>query len=482
MSKLHTIKKNFFSLAFAEIVTKAIGALLYMVLARYLGPSEFGIYSIAISFVTIFSIIANLGVDPFLVKEIARDPVKTAPLLQSAVTIKLLGSLTSYIAILSCIIFLPYNHITKSAILVFSFTIFFRAINDLFDSIYRGTQRMEMCALMRISRSCITVAIIFLFILFKKDILWITASHPITGLILLSYFYAFSIRGTFFTFSFSYNIENLKNLIWQSLPFLTLGVIHIISAKTDVIMLSFFTTTKDVGLYDAANQIILILLVLPSIVSQVLYPYMSKQYGQSRHGITRSVNLTTRYLSFIGIPTSILIFFGSEQIILRLYGNEFSTSFNILRVMSVGVSIAFIRSILSWVLVAIDKVNLMMKFGLVTLSLNILINFILIPIYGAVGAAIATVISMFITTTSILILLKKDLPEINPILNIYFKPICAGLAMAVTLYFLQSSNIILSTVISCLIYSIIFIAIKGFSVEEKKLIYRVIRDKKGVSK
>lgn len=97
MEELTRIKNNFFSLASAEVLTKVLGGFMYFVLARYLGPHNFGIYSVAVSFSIIFGLLSGLGIDSYIVKEIAREPEKTSMLFNNGMVLKMFGGALAFL-------------------------------------------------------------------------------------------------------------------------------------------------------------------------------------------------------------------------------------------------------------------------------------------------------------------------------------------------------------------------------------------------
>ncbi len=113
----------------AKIVSLVISFFVTVYMVRYLGPENYGQLSYAISFVSIFSIIATLGIDTILYRDLVTHPEKTSELMGTSLGLKLIaGILASLLAIISAIILSPKD-ISFYLIILISFTFIFNSFN-----------------------------------------------------------------------------------------------------------------------------------------------------------------------------------------------------------------------------------------------------------------------------------------------------------------------------------------------------------------
>ena len=466
MPDLRRIRNNLLSLATAEVLTKVLGVALYALLARYLGPAEFGIYALAVSFSMIFGMLANLGTDSYLVREIAREQGEADRLLSAGWILKVLGGLVGLALAVAFAYLLRYEPRTRMAICIFSLTLLFSPVNNLFDSVFRGFQRMEYSALLKIGRSLLTFTIIGTLMLLGKDLLLITAAHALTGLLLVCLMYLAVVRRRFCRVSLRLGMEPVREVLFGGLPFLAIGAIYIVNAKTDVLMLSKLASVEYVGLYDAANQLILVLLVLPSLISQVLYPVLSSQAGRDGEGLAKIVNFTMRILVAVGVPVSFGAVLLAPRIVGLLYGDRFAEAAIVLQIMGAGLSTVFVRSTLSWVLAAVGRVKIMMWINFLNLLVNAGLNYLLIPRYLHVGAAVATISSMLLSTLCVLMVVKKSLPNVRSLVGCYVKPLLSAFLMSAFILRFPQLNLFVHVAAGFVIYGGSFGLIGGLSKEE----------------
>lgn len=466
MGSLIKIRNNLFSLASAEIFTKLLGAFMYFILARYLGPREFGVYSVATSFSIIFGLISGLGIDSYIVKEIARGPERTQVLFDNGVILKMLGGLLAFLLAVSFCFILSYDSTTRWAIIIFSCTLFFSSLTGLYDSIFRGLQRMEFSAMISIGRSVLSVMIIITMILFRQSILMIVSAHVITGIVLSLFLYLFVVRTKFCRFSFNISRSDSYELLKGGLPFIATGVVYVINVKADVLLLSKLADLESVGIYDAANEVILLLMILPSLVSQVLYPYLSQQFAKQREGLAEIINFSLKVMTILSVPMSFGLVILAPKLIHLFYGQKYAASAIVLQIMGAGLSIVFLRSLLGWVLAAIEKVNMMMWVNFYNLVLNVLFNVLLIPRYGYTGAAVATITSMIFGTLIVLRVIDKEVQGMGSVIILYVKPVFAGVLMAAFLIAFFHLNVILLVIMGAIVYFSGLILIKTLTAEE----------------
>lgn len=472
MSAISAIRNNLFFLATAELLSKALGMLLYIFLARYLGPHDFGIYSIAASYMLIFGLFSSFGIDSYLIKEVASHPDKAQLYLNDSILIKIIGGILCYMLVIGCSFLMSYETETIITISIFSITLLYSPVNNTYDSVFRGMQQMHLSALLKICRSVFTLAFIAGMIVLKQDLYSIVSAHVFTAILLNFIFYYFFIRKRICSLSIPLALTQGIDILKGGFPFLITGGIYIVNSKTDVLMLSKLSAPASVGLYDAANGLILVLLIIPSLLSQALYPYLSQQFSIRSGNLASIINFVQWTLAAVSIPIAICLVFLSDQFITLFYGPDYSQSSQVLKIMGLGLPIVFMRSIFGWVLAAIDKVNLMMWTNLMGFVLNIVLNALLIPKYNFIGAALATTISNVFATFVVMAIVKAQVPNSIIFLRFYLNPALPGIFMAIFLWHFSNMNVLISVGCGVGIYIMVYAVILSLQKSEE---YRIIR-------
>ena len=190
MNTVQTIAKNTGVLGISQVITSIVGFILLIYIARYLGEVGFGKYSFAVSFTTLFSIFANLGINQFIIRELARNKNLTNEYLTNVSLIKLLLSFLAFGSIVVTINLIDYPQDTTYAVYLFGIYMILTSFALTFRSIFQAFERMEYHAVVMIIEKLILITLV-LFVLFSGY-----------GLIELTYVYIFAgIVGVTISFS-----------------------------------------------------------------------------------------------------------------------------------------------------------------------------------------------------------------------------------------------------------------------------------------
>ena len=232
-------------------------------IARYLGEVEFGKYRFAMSFTALFAIFANLGINNYILREIARNKELTNEYLTNVSVIKLLLSFLAFALIVLTINLMEYPRDTTYAVYLFGMYMILTSFAQTFRSVFQAFERMEYEAVISIIEKIILFMLV-LFVLFSGY-----------GLIELAHVYIFAgIVAITLSFSIvlikiakpkpSINLSLWKTLIIGSIPFAFNALFAVLFFQIDTVMLSVLKGDAAVGIYNAAYAPLLALGALPT--------------------------------------------------------------------------------------------------------------------------------------------------------------------------------------------------------------------------
>ena len=154
--------KNFSYLTLGEIISKAIGFLVAIYVARVLGPDNFGKLGFAQAFTSYFGLIVNLGLDVYGTREVAKDKSKAKELLSNIVLMKFFLFIFVYALLFLIVSFLPKDTYTKKVILLYGLSLFTSVL--AIDWFFQGFENFKIIAIGRIIRNVVYAALVFSFI------------------------------------------------------------------------------------------------------------------------------------------------------------------------------------------------------------------------------------------------------------------------------------------------------------------------------
>ncbi|NQV00370.1 MAG: flippase, partial [Parcubacteria group bacterium] len=386
------IAKNSLWLAMGEIINGILMFVITIFLARYLGVEGYGKLMFALSFVTLFIIPIDLGLSPLVTRELAGEKEKTKKYLDNLVLIRSLLGIVVFFLIASTIQFLGKENDVKNLVYLLGIWTIFQTSTQFFQAIFRAHEKMFFEALTRILHAVILTGLSLYFIWYKFDIIyfgWAYCLAAITTLCLT----VIIIWKKFSNFKLKFDIIFLKTTFKKSWPFALSLLFVSIYYYIDSVMLGIMRNDNEVGLYNAAYKLIIFILIMGSVINRSTYPVISKLYKKSISKLQDFLENYSRVMFIIGIPIAFGGLILASSIIKLIYGEDFTESILPFQILVFSAAIAYISTIYAHSLQICKKQKTHLLGMGIGAFINIILNFILIPYYGLIGAAITTLIT-----------------------------------------------------------------------------------------
>jgi O-antigen/teichoic acid export membrane protein len=410
---------NIFWLASEKALQFLLAFLVGAYVARVLGPDQYGLLGYAQSVVSIAAILASLGIDSIIVRQLVTEPVKRDEYLCAAAFLRLtVGSLCvlpaaiycatstssdpSSLLILIMMLSVPMNAVSVlaldlQAIVASKYVVFARTSQSLIGSILR-----LMSALVRLP------VVIFA---------WIST---IDALLFNVFLIACHRRATQAVRLKIPQVSTIILLLREGWPLLLSSLSVILYMKVDQLMLKFMRGDLETGIYIAAVRLGELLHFLPTIICSTVYPSIVKARETDSHKYTERMQLLCDASYFIALALALSFTFLAAPMVKILFGDAYMAAVPVVQV-HIWSTIAVFLGVASsqWLLAeGLQVVSLIATaIGLVA---NLLLNLFLIPAYGALGAAIATTVSYTVAVFAGPLLLSKA----RPVLKILLKAVC----------------------------------------------------------
>ncbi|MCJ7570974.1 MAG: flippase [Candidatus Thermoplasmatota archaeon] len=473
MSDFQRVAKNTFALFIAQIISSILSILLGIFIARNLGDIALGKYSFAYTFVVFFSIFLDLGYNTLLIREVARDKSKANKYVSNLLSFRAISALIVFVFIVVTINLMGYPSDTKNIVYLFAIYIFLEAFSSIYKVTFRAFERMEYESAITILSNIIRVSLALVVIFFGYGLVAIGLVFIFSNILDLS-FSTIVCERRFVKSRTEFDFSFFKSTIKLALPLVMVSLFTTVFVRADTILLSIFKGDEVVGWYNAAYSLVLGLRVIPGLIVTAIVPTLSYYYIASRTSLKVVYEKYFRYLFMLGLPTAMGASLLSDKIILLLYGSEYTNSIIALRILSWDILLIFLYTILSGILISIDKQNEMAIAAAVTALVNVIINIILIPYFSYVGAAVATISSETILFVIYFYLISKHI-YLLPIHKMLVKPFVALVVMSLFIFFFNWLGLFLLVILSIFVYFVTLYLIKGISKEDFALIRQIIK-------
>jgi O-antigen/teichoic acid export membrane protein len=351
-----------------------------------------------------------MGIHQILVREAAKEPEKAGKLIGNGTIMQICLSLVALFLAFVLINVINFPPSTKSALYIASLGLLITG-TGAYGIIYEAKLRMEYSLLFNLANRIVFLVFIFLAIANNLELnVFIFASVLATFIHnLLMILFAKKLVNV----SFDVDLSLMKQLVKEAIPIAIASVFTVIYFRIDVLMLSFLRGNTEVGFYSAAYRLTEALVFLPTVITTSTFPLMSKYYKDSFDSFSFAYTRTFKYLFATGLLIAVLVTFASDKIIFLAYGLKYQSSAIALQILIWSTAIMFITTLISTTCVSSGNQQIVSKRALLAALLNVILNLILIPWIGYIGAAIATVLSTFGAMMFSLVWIRKNLLHEN---------------------------------------------------------------------
>jgi len=203
----------------------------------------------------------------------------------------------------------------------------------------------------------------------------------------------------------SYKYDTLFALAF---PMLFSAAFIFISNWTDIFMLGAMVSKTEVGIYNAAYKVATIALVIITAINTVLAPKIATLYSENNiEGIKSEVQKATKIITFLSIPIFVLVIVFRKQF-LSIFGAEFVQGEYALIIIAIGLLFNAVSGSVAQILNMTKHQQELKKFTMITVIINIVLNYILIKHFGIIGAAIASLVSNVVLNVLCIVFIKKE--------------------------------------------------------------------------
>jgi len=392
VQKLSMYASSFGWLLLERGVSIVLGMVIAVALARYLGPEDFGQYNYAISFVALFGFLSYLGLDGIVTRDLVHRPDLNKSILGTVFVLRLGGSIIGAFLVVGIITLLNDEIENRSLVILISTSLLFNAFAAI-DFWFQSKVENKYTAIARTIAVVIGSVIYFILIAANAAVAaFAVAFVLLQGFKAIALIIAYYAHGNRIT-SWRYDNKLARSLLSKSWPLIIASAGSLIYLKVDQIMLGNMAGAAEVGTYSAAVKLSEVWYVLPTLVAISIFPAIVRSKALTSQQYQGRLQKAYTTLAWSGITVAIIMFLMSNFLIDFLYGEAYQDASTILMVHIWACPFMFMGPILSkWLIVEDLLIFSLIRHGLGAI-INILLNILLIPVFGGVGAAIATVIS-----------------------------------------------------------------------------------------
>jgi len=451
MSKGRSIVKNTGAMLLATLIRMSASFVLVIFVARNLGSTGMGEFSLILSLFWIFQTIASMGVQPLIIREIAKAKDKTGIIFSNAAFLAVCASALMSVCMIGFTVLAEYSRTIHLASCWMSMTLILSTISILIQAIFIAWEKAEFVMLGITWESGIRLgAGIFILVMGR-------------GLVVLSSIFALStavsliintalMRKHVSHFPFRLEWPVCKWLMKMVPTFAGISITNTVFWHVGTVLMSKLTTMEAIGLFSASMRIVTMVKLILQSYKVAIQPVAVQTFHESIKSFKSFCEQSLKYVFILTIPICAGVLVLSEQILLFIFGPEFVASANIFRIQVFILLTYGVTLVLASFLIASHNQKTDLRINSICMVIQIVLGFIFISKYGILGAALSLLLSMQVFMAQQLLFIQRNCFKLD-ILGSTLKIIAASCGMAGVAWILSSIHIVMNIVLSAATYA-----------------------------
>lgn len=377
-----------------KVVNMILSFFVSLATARYLGPSNYGTINYVAAYVSFFSSITSLGLSVIVIKEVSMKKEDDNEIIWTGIFCRFITAVLSTISVMS---FFALAKADDPLMLKIAFLESIAILASAFDTFMYWFQGKLMGKYVSIAGviAYLAMSLYRLYLLASgADILWFAFATSVDTLILSAVLMLVFIWKNGFHVRVSFRMG--KKLLKQSYHYMISGLIAILYSKIDQVMLGEMLDSTSVGLYSAALTIAGLWGMIPSAFIQSVSPILYKNAEEARGTFLKRLKQSYAGIWILNVCWSLFVSVFSYWIVLLLYGNEYLEARSALVIVVWYSGISSIGSLTQVYLATENKNRYVNYFAVAGLITDVILNFLLIPRFGIMGAAATTLVTYIV--------------------------------------------------------------------------------------
>ena len=386
-----------------KVLRMGVGLLVGVWVARYLGPEQFGLLNYAMAFVALFGAIGTLGLNGIVVRDLVKEPENANAILGTTFFLQALGGLLAFaLAIIAVRFARPEDALAKLMVAVLGFVMVFKStevVKYWFESQVQSkyTVWVENGTFLLIAAVKVALILNEASLMIFVRVAFVEGAMVAVGLLVM-----YGWRGGRLG-AWRVHYLLVKTLLNDSWPLILSGLAVMVYMRIDQIMIGQMLGDEAVGIYSAAVRISEVWYFIPIAVTASVFPSIIEAKKQSEALYRQRLQKLYDLMVILALIVAIPMMFLSDYVIGVLYGLAYVKSGTVLAI-SIWAGIFVFLGSACGNYARIENMTVYSLYQTVIgMVMNIILNILLIPVWGEIGAAIATVISYACATFAVLL-------------------------------------------------------------------------------
>ena len=394
-----------------KVTSIGVGFLVTVVVARYLGPEDFGVFSYAISVAALFAAAGHMGLSGLVVREIVKTPEERGVVLGTTLALKFIGMLLGYFSLLGYAAFYEGFASVEFKVLAIAGAVLLFKPFDIVDFWFQAFVKARYVTIARLTGLLAGSVLKISFVALGLSVFFFVAANLFQAVVVaFALLVMYRLKSELKISSWAFCWSKAKELFSQGWVIYLGSIFAVIYLKVDQVMLRWFEGSESVGIYAVAAQLSEAWYFVPAAIVASFFPKLIKLREESETQFYKRLQQLFDLLFVLAACVAVIMTLLSEWLILLFFGDHYAESASILVIHIWAAIFIFMRAAFSkWILIQNALIFSLITQGLGAFA-NVVLNYFLIPEFGAQGAAYATLISYAFASFFSLAIYSKTRP------------------------------------------------------------------------
>ena len=445
-------------------------------LTHYLGPTQYGEYSLTFPFLTVFALLSGTGMDQLIIRQLSRQPRRVwSETLSYAVGTRAVSTLLSTGLALITAWLLPIGSEQRSLFVIGAFSLFFsfsfNGLRIIYSHGFRAEQRVGLLALLETSNRMITAGLIALIVWQRYPLLWAY------GLLVYSDFPMFIIQARLankrYIIQIRFNLKRFCEHMWGSLPLLGHSALTLLAWQIDICILMVISGPASAGIYALASRITDPLISMAFAYVNGFYPLFCTSFDKGRESFDQVCYKATHLLALAIIPLAVCISTQASMLVNLLGGQHFAAATGAVQLLMWAMVFTFFNQLGERVCTAANIEQRVPMVTIVSATVNLVLNIVLVPYWQILGASLTALVSEAVGLSLFAMQLRRHI-HLWPIARMLYRVLLSNLPSLILLLWLPHIPVLLSLPLALLLTVTGYLVTRILTFKDVKRMYHLL--------
>jgi O-antigen/teichoic acid export membrane protein len=453
----------------AQVALKGLSFAFSVLILRNLGAAAYGQYAAVLAFGAIFLFVADLGLSPYLVREVARQrdapagKLETERLYATVLRLRLCLSFVAAVLLILAAWATGRPPVMIGAVALGTLGLILYGVQGTSEAILAGLERLDVTSGAKVINQLVFVILGGVALVMGLGYYGLIVAN-LVGVAAITYVCWGAVR--------SLNIRpgghatrSYVTILRSSIPFGIITFALGLSYRFDSVLLNVTRSDTETGYYNAAYNLVFSAAVLSNVFNTSLYPSLTRKAAGSKEGLGDVYERVLRYLMIMAFPITAGTFVLANELVGLLYSDSYLPAVPALQVIIWTVPLMFASEFLGYLAVIQQRERHVAGAVLASTGLNVVVNLILVPAFGVMAAAAVTVVTEAVLLGQYAWILRATLLRLDW-QRAAARPLLAAAVMGILLVLVRGLPLLLAVAIAAATYSGLLLLLRLLGREE----------------